>query len=103
MTAMTVGWIFEDAANREGVIYLMSQAESPSATVKVALGRGPTGWPDTIPAPGLVRAAPTGKPTFKLLAGAVGTTWAVVGTAVVPQLQAVFPATNSQALFSYTY
>ena len=77
-------------------------SQSPSPTVTVELSRGPTAWPEALPAPDLVRAK-AAKPAFTLLAGAKGTASTVAGTEAKPLLQVEFPRLDSQALFSYTY
>ena len=102
LTGMHAGWIYEDAEERAGIMYVMAQQTAPSATVEVALSNA-AGWPADTPAPGVVRVAPSAQPAFKLLAGAVGTNVIVSGTPSAPKVQVVFPALDSQALLSYTY
>jgi hypothetical protein len=89
---------------REGVVYLMAQLHSPGTVVSVDLSYA-GGWPDTVPAPAVVRhaAAATGVPVVKMLAGAVGTRVEMAGNASTPQLRATFPGLGSQALFSYSF
>lgn len=101
LTGMHVGWIYEDAAKRAGIMYVMAQQTAPSVTVEVALSS--PGWPADAPAPGVVRVAPAARPAFTLLAGAAGTRVVMAGTSAAPQVQVIFPALNSQALLSYTY
>lgn len=102
LTGMHVGWIYEDADERAGIMYVMAQQTAPSATVEVALSSA-SGWPVDTPAPGVVRVAPAGQPVFTLLAGATGTNVMVSGTPSAQKVQVAFPALNSQALLSYTY
>ena len=49
----------------------MAQLHSPGTTVSVAVSHA-SGWPTSVPAPGIVRVAPEAKPVFEMLAGAVG-------------------------------
>lgn len=102
LTALNVGWIYEDAAKRQGIIFLMAQQTSSSTEVKVALSHS-AGWPTTVPAPGIVRNAAAAKPVFKLLAGAAGTQVRILGNTTTSDLVVQFPCTNSQALLSYMY
>ena len=102
LTGMHVGWVFEDAAKRAGIMYVMAQQTAPSTTVEVALSSA-AGWPDDTPAPGVVREAPAAQPAFTLLAGATGTQVTMAGTPSAPKVLVAFSAVNSQALLSYTY
>jgi hypothetical protein len=65
----TVGWLFEDASSREGLVYIARQAQNTSPNVSISLSR--PGWPWTAPAPTVVRlhGAEGSKPSFTLLAG----------------------------------
>ena len=102
LTGMHVGWIYEDATQRAGIMFLMAQQTAPSATVEVALSSAE--WPVVdVPAPAVVRLAPAAQPVFTLLAGAAGTEVIVTGMPSAPKVQVNFPGMNSQALFSYTY
>ena len=94
IVAFPVGCIYEDRATHAGIIYLMAQSESPSATLSVSLSHA-AGWPTTIPAPWIVREAKL--PTFSLIAGAEGTTFAVRNAT----LTVTFPALDSQAMLSF--
>ena len=102
LTGSHVGWVFEDSASRSGIMYLMAQATSSNTVVTVALSHQ-GGWPEAVPAPGVVRSAQDAKPAFTLLAGAAETDVALYGPPGVPELRVTFPCLDSQALLSYTY
>ena len=93
ITSFPVGAIYEDRTGHDGILYAMAQANG-STTVAISLSHA-AGWPTSVPAPWFVRTAT--QPTFSMLAGAEGTTFAVSNQT----LRITFPRLDSQALLSF--
>ena len=97
-TKYAVGYVFEDAAQREGIIYLMAQREASTTSVQVAVDR--RNWPWSAPAPAFIREGGT-PPTFSLVAGAAGTAVHVLESSGF--LEIAFPSVDCQALLRFRY